>query len=871
MRVVQVSAHYPPNFVSGGTLVPQRIARALAGAGIESLVYAGHLDPARRPLETWTENDGDVAVRWVVTTPWTGWADPRNSENPAVETDFRVWLDEVRPDVVHLHSLQTLGGSLVRAAKDSGARVVVTMHDFWWICARQFLATKELRPCSLVVSCGICPCEVDHDWLVARNKDLGQHLAWADVVLAPSGSAARVLAANGVPAGRLRVDENGLPADARAIEYPTSGPAVPHAPQPGSALRLMFAGGDDPMKGVGLLLDATGKLADLDGWSLDMYGVTARQGAPSRVRFCGAYAPAELGAVLAAHDILVLPSIMRESHSILTREALAAGLVVVCSDTLGPEEAVRHGSNGLVFPDGDVDALSTALRALITDPDGARSMMGRGSASPIRSFDDQFEGLLDLYHELAAEAAGTLEGQPPGAQGAVAQSGGGTYGADRPAQSEQSPVKRVLFVVGIQGAPLRYRAQLPAEALRMLGITAQVRHYRDPALPRLVEDADAVVLYRVPATNQILDLVATAHSRKDPVPVLFDVDDLIFDPGLESEVHGLTALDANERTLWWRGVARYRTTMEVADVFVGSTDQLCSHATAVSGLPAYRYDNGVGVLLAQASDAALARARTPGPLRIGYFSGTTTHDADWAAVEPAVLAVMAARPHVELWLGGHLRTTDALDAVADRVRRLPFVPWHELPGLLRDVDVCLAPLTDGSRFNEAKSAIKWLESALVETAVVASPTQPFREAIDHGRTGFLATDEAAWREGIGILLDDAALRRRIGTQARREALLRWSPHLQGPAYLAVLKAAIDHVRENGPRRPSTWEPVHDDEPYSAADAWVERYAVPIGDGLRIPAALRHHPWVRKLGAMRRIYRAAGGRAVAAKVAAALRR
>jgi len=311
--------------------------------------------------------------------------------------------------------------------------------------------------------------------------------------------------------------------------------------------------------------------------------------------------------------------------------------------------------------------------------------------------------------------------------------------------------------------------------------------------------------------------------------------------------------------------------MEAADAFVGSTDQLCRHATAVTGLPAYRFDNGVGVLLARASDAVLERPRTPGPLRIGYFSGTTTHDADWAAVEPAVLAVMTARPDVELWLGGHLRTTEALEAVADRVRRLPFVPWHELPATLRDVDVCLAPLTDGSRFNEGKSAIKWLESALVETPVVASPTQPFREAIDHGRTGLLAEDGTEWREGIAKLLDDVALRRRIGTQARREALLRWSPHLQGPAYLQLLEAAAEHVRTNGPRRPTGWQPVYDDEPYSAGDAWVERYALPSRRRLPVPAAVRRHPWVRRLGAVRRVYRTAGGRAVLAKVAAKLGR
>jgi glycosyltransferase involved in cell wall biosynthesis len=852
MRVAQVSAHFPPNFVSGGTLVPQRIARAVADAGHESLVYAGYLDESRTPLETWTETDGDVTVRWVVITPWTAWDDPRNTLNADVEADFRQWLGQVRPDVVHLHSLQTLGGSLVRAAKDSGARVVVTMHDFWWFCARQFLATKDLRPCSLVVSCGTCPCQVDHAWLEERNARIAPFLADADLVLAPSASAARVFLANGVPAEKLEVDENGL-VDVAAPRQDLI-PATADGVEAGTEVRLMYAGGADPMKGLDILLAAVQDLGSVPGWRLDLYGVDAeRAGAvPEQVRPRPAYTPGELAEVLAAHDVLVLPSVVRESHSILTREALAAGLAVVCSDTLGPEEAVDHGRNGLVVPAADAPSLAGALRALVTEPDRLAAMKGQGSASPIRTFADQAAGLLERYADL------TTPGPADASEDGIVR-----------AAAEQL-VQRVLFIVGIQGAPLRYRAHLPAEALRMLGRDVEVRHYRDPELPTLVETVDAVVLYRVPATRQIVDLVAAVRRRPRAVPVLFDVDDLIFDPELQDQVHGLATLPEAEIALWWRGVARYRTTMELADMFVGSTEALCEHATAVTGLPSRRFANGVGTLLARASDDAVQRDRSPGPLRIGYFSGTTTHDADWAYVEPAVIRVMADRPDVELWLGGHLRTTPALERFEDRVRRLPFRPWHELPGLLRDVDVCLAPLTEESLFNEAKSAIKWLEAALVETPVVASPTGPFREAIDHGRTGFLAGPQDEWVAGIAALLDDLPLRRRVGSQARREALLRWSPHLQGRVYLDNLLAAAAHVRSHGPRQPSGWEPVTDDEPLSAAESYVEPYEMP-GTGARlVPARLRRHALVTKAQAARRVYRAEGVGAVARKAVRTVR-
>ncbi|WP_324650848.1 glycosyltransferase [Georgenia sp. H159] len=836
MRVVQVSAHFPPNFVSGGTLVPHRVARAVAEAGHESYVYAGHLDEHREPLSTWTEDDDGVTVRWVSTTPWTGWSDPRNSHNPEVEADFRGWLEEVRPDVVHVHSVQTLGGSLVRAAKDAGAVVVVTMHDFWWFCARQFLVTTDLRPCSLVVGCGTCPCAVDHDWLVERDEALARHLDAADVVLAPSASAARVLVANGVDPGRVRVDENGLPAL----------PEPPGARRRDAAVRFLFAGGADPMKGVTVLREALRSLGDLPGWTIDLYGVPDDGSLPPAARSRAAYDPSELATILAEHDVLVLPSIMRESHSILTREALSAGLAVICTDTLGPEEAVADGVNGMVVPAADAAALADAMRRVVTDDALADRVIGAGPVAPPRDFADQAAGLLDLYAELTRPQAGTVDGP-----------------------AEPGPVRRVLFVVGIQGAPLRYRVHLPAEGLRLLGVESVTRHYRDPDLWQEMASADAVVLYRVPATHQVLDLLDRLRARRPAVPVVFDIDDLIFDPGLRGQVDGLSGLSPDEEELWWRGVARYRTTMERADLYIGSTPELCRQATAVTGLPARHVANGVGALLAQVSDDAVQRPRTPGPPRLGYFSGTTTHDADWALVEPAVLAVMRARPDVELWLGGHLRSTPALESVAPRVRRLPFVPWHELPRLLRDVDVALAPLT-GSRFNEAKSAIKWLEAALVETPMVATPTEPFREAVEDGRTGYLAEGHEQWVQALGALLDDAVLRRRLGTRARREALLRWAPHLQGRAYLDAVKAAAEQVAVHGPRRPTGWEPVADDEPLSAADAYVEPYALPARRGRALRRLAGAAP-VRAARAVQRVYRAGGALAVAARVASRLRR
>jgi glycosyltransferase involved in cell wall biosynthesis len=832
MRIVQVSAHYPPNFVSGGTLVPHRLAAALHARGHEVQVFAGHFGDDREPLDAWDEDDQGVPVHWVSITPYTAWGSDANHDNPAVTAAFAEWLRGQRPDVVHFHSLQALGASLVPVAKASGARVVVTMHDFWWLCGRQFLVDQAMSPCSLVVDCGVCSCQRDHGWLVERDRRLRDQLAAADAVLAPSASSARVLAANGISPAALRVDENGLPSLPPVALHSTADGA-PAAASAEAPVRLLFTGGPDPMKGLPVLREALRHLRDVDGWTLTTYGAPAAAVGShgDRVEVRPSYRPSDLPDVLARHDVLVLPSLMRESHSIVTREALAAGLAVVCTDTLGPEEAVEHGVNGLVVPAGDAALLAAALRRTVEEPELLAGLRATGLLAPLRRLDDQVDGLERLYTEL-------LE-RPVATRGGV-------------------PIERVLFVSGIDGAPLRYRVRLAAEGLALLGVDSDVVHYRDPRLPELAAEADAVVLYRVPATRQVLDVVDAVRDRPEPVPLLFDVDDLIFDESVREEVRGIAHLPADEVELWWQGVRRYRTTMEACDAYVGSTELLCEHAAAVTGLPSHRWANGVGTLLAQASDAALARPRTPGPVRIGYFSGTTTHDHDWAAVEPAVLEVMRRHPEVELWLGGHLTPTPALEEVASRVRRLPFVTWYELADLLRDLDVNLAPLELGGRFNEAKSAIKWLEAALVAVPTVASPTQPFREVVRDGANGRLARDHDEWVQALETLVSDHPERRRLGERARRDALLELSPHLQGRRYLALLERVRDTVAASGHRAPSDWTPEVTDEPFQ--DAPLQPYTAPpaTAESLRVTAR-------RYAGAAVRLGRDQGPVAVASAV------
>ncbi len=75
-----------------------------------------------------------------------------------------------------------------------------------------------------------------------------------------------------------------------------------------------------------------------------------------------------------AMDVMALPT-YREGFPIAPLESQAAGVPVVTTDATGAMDAIVGGKTGLRIPAGNVDALTSALERLLSDP-GLRGEMG---------------------------------------------------------------------------------------------------------------------------------------------------------------------------------------------------------------------------------------------------------------------------------------------------------------------------------------------------------------------------------------------------------------------------------------------------------------------------------------------------------------
>jgi glycogen(starch) synthase len=87
-------------------------------------------------------------------------------------------------------------------------------------------------------------------------------------------------------------------------------------------------------------------------------------GVAEQIEFLGSMREGR-GQVIAQHKIMVVPSVWNEPFGVVALEGIAAGCAVVASSGGGLPEAV--GPCGLLFPNGDLAALTSALKSLLTD------------------------------------------------------------------------------------------------------------------------------------------------------------------------------------------------------------------------------------------------------------------------------------------------------------------------------------------------------------------------------------------------------------------------------------------------------------------------------------------------------------------------
>jgi len=339
-------------------------------------------------------------------------------------------------------------------------------------------------------------------------------------------------------------------------------------------------------------------------------------------------------------------------------------------------------------------------------------------------------------------------------------------------QSPRQPVD-ILFLIGCQeGESKRYRVNNLVQGLQELGWSTRTldagdgwRAMVDGTRPKVV------VFFR---THQGLDAdhrPLLDYLKATGTLTVFDIDDYVFEPRAINGIAAIAAMLPEQRLSYEKEIAGYRAMMMQCDRATASTAYLADRIREL-GVPAYHVTNSVNLgqrARARAVISTLPRG-TSERVRIGYFSGSRTHMRDFTACEAAVMAVLRDHPNVVLRIVGYLDLGPQWTTMLHRVEQLPFVHHLDTLDLLRECDINLACLEEGVPFCEAKSELKFFESALVETPTIASRTPPYEAAIQDGANGYLASSIDEWRTKLDALVRSPALRENLGRAARETAL-----------------------------------------------------------------------------------------------------
>ena len=326
----------------------------------------------------------------------------------------------------------------------------------------------------------------------------------------------------------------------------------------------------------------------------------------------------------------------------------------------------------------------------------------------------------------------------------------------------------ILLIDGVENIIpqcTRYRVLNKAEQLRKHGFKVKVVNLSEFELTQ-AQNASHIIIYRSPISPELLRL---CHLAKDyGKPIFFDIDDLVFDTLYTDQLSYTKGLPHHEKENYDANVRNYGYMLENCDGAITSTNQLQKELKKYQSKVLLNRNLASDELISISSQFLKDYSQVSDVVKIGYFSGSISHNENFELIKPAIKQLLKKYSNVQLHIVGILDIPKDMKPFENQIVTHDYVDWDKLPVLISEVDINLAPLVD-SIFNRAKSEIKWIEAALVKVPTVASKIGAFSDMVIDGETGLLATDDQ-WFDKLEALVLAPELRQNLAESAYRAVL-----------------------------------------------------------------------------------------------------
>ncbi|MDP6528380.1 MAG: glycosyltransferase family 4 protein [Gemmatimonadota bacterium] len=372
------------------------------------------------------ESKGHTVVPFAVRdpenreSPWTDrFPDPVDVQNGGLrdaaqflysrpaERALRSILSDTPVDVAHLHIYYgQLTTSILRPLRERGIPIVQTLHDYKLACPVY----------TMVAGDRICEACRGKSFLPALPRRCNRGSLARTLVSVAESYVSRLK-------GRCHeLDHFIAPSDfmrRKMIELDLVDPdritAIPHhvdlppreeSPAPGK--HILYFGRIESVKGVRTLIEAAGPLrecrlviAGRGGGKAEMESLVERQGW-DHIRFVGFQSGEDLERLIRESIATVLPSEWYENYPLAIMESHARSRPVIGAIIGGIPEMIDDGTDGFLFPPGDVEALRDALERATGDLSAAVRMgeAGRRRAEERYDADLHYDRILEVYRRV---------------------------------------------------------------------------------------------------------------------------------------------------------------------------------------------------------------------------------------------------------------------------------------------------------------------------------------------------------------------------------------------------------------------------------------------------------------------------------------
>lgn len=433
MKILHVTCSAQPEQQTGVAQVVHNIIKEqmLRGHEVEVFTLVTH------PLRAHQEEDTLIYEGYLVhrvnllhTLECTNHAyTEQGYNNPDSVPALKKCLKLQKPDIVHFHAIQGMGANMIKVAKRMGCKVVVSMHDWWWLAPCFFLVNSQQVPCEQkkinIEQCSQCISYIREDakeFLVKRQSYLQSVLLEeVDCIVVVSEYLKSYLVENQIPTDKIQVNKNG-------VELPSK-----FGRSEASPIVFGFMGGTMAVKGYQKLIQAFSQVK-LTNWELHIYGCVSvnKDGAKKVLNYIKSFRFQELGKKLwqALHtwlkpnkqikyypvfkakdkdeiykqiNVLVSMSQCKESSSLVVREALIRNIPVITTPSGGPQEVVKEGVNGIVLKDNQVESLVEALEQMLNETCYSHIKEKMHAEPYMYSYEEQVEALEKIYNQIECE------------------------------------------------------------------------------------------------------------------------------------------------------------------------------------------------------------------------------------------------------------------------------------------------------------------------------------------------------------------------------------------------------------------------------------------------------------------------------------